>query len=682
MWKNYSAGYFKQNKAMMIFTMVVAFFTGTLISFISHFYYNLWADYVYRSYLKTGVQEVEVSTAFVIYTVVMVLTVISLTLMIYNTFAVSMSSRIHHLGVLKSVGATPKQLKSVLIQETLGICCLPVLFGNLLGVGMASLIVSIIINAAESVRTYDLDFVFSPWVLLSAIAISFFTIGVSAWIPARKISRISVMDAIFNREDNMPCKMKRFRLFSALFGIEGELARKSLYMRRKSLRIAGGALFFAVMGFYVFMNTEKISALSVQETYFNRYKDVWDYMITFQGEAAEKLPVLEEAKRTEGISSCILYGRGNIYVSLTKGDFSKELTELGGPESLSGSVIQQDGENYLLEIPVIVLDDDSFKDYAGNCGVENDNGGNDNAGNHSMENTFGGEQGIILINRIWDNLHSSRFEKEVLPFLEQGEEKTLQFFRSIQAAEEAGERAENAEEEMAEKAETEMAEVKIMGCYDEGPALREELSWDRPTAIMSISCYEKMQMPFLNEESFLTIMTDSRGENAEVENNLKHLLSEGDKWEGRMDAERSDESMRSGLRLIVGIVASVLACVGLSNVFSVALGQIVQRKREFARYLSIGLSPKGMKKILYIEALEISLKPILISILVNVPFVLWTLKQSGISMEAYLQNMPFYLIFLFSFGIVFVVCLTYYIGGRKILGNDLVEVLKDERICG
>lgn len=649
MWKNYSAGYFKNNKAMMIFIMTVAFFAGALISFISHFYYNLWEDYVYRSYLKTGTQEIAISTALVIYTVIMVLTVISLTLMIYNTFAVSMSSRIHHLGVLKSVGATPRQLKSILIQETLGICCLPVLFGNLLGVGMAYLIISIIIDAGELVRTYDVSFVFSLWVLLLTMAISFFTIGVSAWIPARKISRISVMDAIFNRENNMPRKMKKFRLFSALFGIEGELARKSLYTRRKSLRIAGAALFFAVMGFYVFMNTEKVSALSMQETYFKRYKDVWDYLVTFQGEITEKLPVLGEAKGTEGVSSCILHGRGNIYVSVVKGDFSKELMELGGPESLSGSVVLQEGENYLLEIPVIVMDDDSFRDY--------------------VENMSDGEQGIILVNRIWDNLHSSHFEKEVFPFLEQ-EEKTLELSMNIQTEE-------GIEERISEK-----VAVKIKGYTDEGPTLREDLAWDRPTVIMSISYYEGLHMPFLNEESFLTIMTDSRQENAETENILKLLLSEGDKWEGRIDAERSDESMRSSLRLIVGIVASVLACVGLSNVFSVALGQIQQRKREFARYLSIGLSPKGMKKILYIEALEISLKPILISLFLNIPFVLWSLKQSGVFMKVYLQNMPFHLIFLFSFGIVFIVCLTYYIGGKKILSNDLVEVLKDERICG
>ena len=49
MWKNYSAGYFKNNRAMMAFIMTVALFAGTLISFISHYFYNLFEDYVYRS---------------------------------------------------------------------------------------------------------------------------------------------------------------------------------------------------------------------------------------------------------------------------------------------------------------------------------------------------------------------------------------------------------------------------------------------------------------------------------------------------------------------------------------------------------------------------------------------------------------------------------------------------------
>ena len=52
--------------------------------------------------------------------------------------------------------------------------------------------------------------------------------------------------------------------------------------------------------------------------------------------------------------------------------------------------------------------------------------------------------------------------------------------------------------------------------------------------------------------------------------------------------------------------------IGIVNVFSNCISQISLRKREFARYMSIGLSRKGIKKILTYEALIISLKPIII----------------------------------------------------------------------
>lgn len=35
---------------------------------------------------------------------------------------------------------------------------------------------------------------------------------------------------------------------------------------------------------------------------------------------------------------------------------------------------------------------------------------------------------------------------------------------------------------------------------------------------------------------------------------------------------------------------------------------------------------------------------------------------------------------IFSFGIVFIVYLTYYIVGKQILNGDLIAALKDERI--
>ena len=133
MWKNYSARYFKNNKGLLFFLAAAAFLASSLLSLLGSFFYNLWADYVYRTYLETGMKTVDVTTAVKIYTAIMVLAAASLILMIYNTFGISMKARIQHLGILKSVGATPKQLKTVLVYETMGVCLLPALLGTVAG---------------------------------------------------------------------------------------------------------------------------------------------------------------------------------------------------------------------------------------------------------------------------------------------------------------------------------------------------------------------------------------------------------------------------------------------------------------------------------------------------------------------------------------------------------------------
>lgn len=648
MWKNYSVNYFRNNKGMMVFLMAVAFFAASLLSFISSFFYNLWADYVHQSYLKTGAASVDITTSVIIYTFIMTLAVLSLILMIHNTFGVSMSARIHQLGVLKSVGATPRQLKSALVQETLGVCLLPVLLGNIFGTVLCYGIVLIVIEAGKTVRTYELEYKFSPYIFLISFGVSVFALGVSAWIPARKISRISVLDAVFNREDNMPSKMKKFRLSSALFGIEGELAGRSLYARRKSLRVSRMALFLAVTAFFAFLNIERISALSVQETYWDRYADVWDYMITAKGNIGEKVSLLENVRKMEDVESCILYEKAAMYTLLDRKDFSREFLELGGPEEFSEEISCLENGKYLVKVSVIVMDDESFIQYLGKCG---------------LESALIYDKGAVILNRIRDKQSSSPGNRIYIPFLSTAEGTAIDLSVGME-----GEKA---------------VKAKVTALTDRVPQLREGFEDVSLVTLMSESYYQSLRKPFLSGECFFTVrikIMESEGENTKIKNNLEKLLGEEEILESRVEKQNSDKIIRSGLRLIGGIAATVLACTGLSNVFSLTMGQIRQRKKEFARYLSIGLSPRGLKKILYLEALRIGGNPILLALFVNIPLVLFALNACGIGISNFLQNMPLCPILIFSFGIVFIVYLTYYIVGKQILNGDLIAALNDERI--
>ena len=65
---------------------------------------------------------------------ILVLASVSLIVIIHNSFAVSMNARIHQFGIFSSIGATPKQIRTCLLQEAASLCALPLFVGSLLGV--------------------------------------------------------------------------------------------------------------------------------------------------------------------------------------------------------------------------------------------------------------------------------------------------------------------------------------------------------------------------------------------------------------------------------------------------------------------------------------------------------------------------------------------------------------------
>ena len=97
------------------------------------------------------------------YLAIVTLVCISLILIIHNSFAVSMNSRIHQFGIFSSIGATPAQIRAALVQEALLLSLVPLLAGLLLGLALIFGIV-VIMNAAVAKLPggRPMDFGFHP----------------------------------------------------------------------------------------------------------------------------------------------------------------------------------------------------------------------------------------------------------------------------------------------------------------------------------------------------------------------------------------------------------------------------------------------------------------------------------------------------------------------------------------
>ena len=134
------------------------------------------------------------------------------------------------------------------------------------------------------------------------------------------------------------------------------------------------------------------------------------------------------------------------------------------------------------------------------------------------------------------------------------------------------------------------------------------------------------------------------------------------------EAEVNDKQIQ-GMMTIFGGFCVLLAVIGIGNVFSNTLGFVRQRKREFARYMSVGMTQGEIKKMFCVEALTIAGRPILITLPLAVIAVGYLLKISYVEVGTFLAEAPVIPIMIFMLAIWGIVAFAYYLGWRNKIGR-------------
>ena len=687
MWNSFSIRYIKENRTASLLLSGAVFLASMLLSLMTALAYNLWTDHVKQETAK-GVTKVEPTALFVVYAVILVVMCAALIAMIHNAFAVSMQSRLHQLGILKSVGATPRQIRTFLLQEAMTLSLLPMVIGMVLGIGVCWIFVEQAIRLGQNLGLdiqYQVAFSYHPLAAVLSLAAAFFTVLISAWMPAKKVSRLTPLEAIFRGEEPLPDKMRSFRLADRLTGVCGVLARRSLHNRRKSMRAAGLLLSLSFLGFFLFLTVETISGLSTQETYYDKYHDSWDIMLSETGTASdtienvsaaapdttenvsagasdttENVPaaaaredsLLMQLRAIPGVRQCISYVMADTTVFLPAHLLSGELEQIGPktllPEAEKSSRQGQDG--WLVPAHLFVLDDKSFDEYC--------------AGEH-----ISSESGAVAINLLWDERNSDYMHREYIPFVKEGGGE-------LYMEPSSGEEADGGEQP------GRASILSYDACATALPQIREELEQKALNIVMSESAYAASAGTF-SGKNYNILLEESIRENEQkaeaVEESVSTLVPDEDyTLEGRIREETSDAAARKGLRIVMGVLAGLLACVGIAGVLSATLGQLYQRRKEFARYLSVGVSPGDMKKMLFLEGFFIIGRPLLLAVLLDIPAAALMLWMSPPTLEQYLAHLPLVPMLLFiCFGAVIVLA-AYAAAAKRITGGDMVEILRDE----
>ena len=145
------------------------------------------------------------SIAVILLSIIVVISVF----IIYQAFQLSIDDSILYLGMLSSVGATPKQKRKSIYFEGLILSLIAVPLGILASfIGLS--ITFMIINQYDFMKQLDLQLKagISPLYLFCVIFLSIITIFISLYLPARKLSRISAIDILKKNNDLKSKKLK------------------------------------------------------------------------------------------------------------------------------------------------------------------------------------------------------------------------------------------------------------------------------------------------------------------------------------------------------------------------------------------------------------------------------------------------------------------------------------------
>lgn len=190
---------------------------------------------------------------------VLIIIIVASVMLIYNAFGMSLSERVRYLGMLASVGATKKQKRGSVYFEgfLLGLIGIPAgILAGILGIGITLKVVGGRIVSTGMINGFSdsgagLDMIVPLWCILGILFFSALTIFISAFIPARKASAVTPIDAI-RQTNEVKAKGRKLRTpgyIRLFFGYEGELAHKNMKRNGRKSRVITASIAMSVILF-------------------------------------------------------------------------------------------------------------------------------------------------------------------------------------------------------------------------------------------------------------------------------------------------------------------------------------------------------------------------------------------------------------------------------------------------
>lgn len=284
-------------------------------------------------------------------------------MLIYNSFASSSSERLRAIGLLKSVGATRRQVRDLMFKEAFYYSIIGIPIGLILGHISSKLLFMALSDMGRNAANYfilksiDLQYRIGYQNILGPLVLSILTIFAAVLIPVMKVSRVLPMEAVRAQDSASrgSAGKKHHMLATRILGFTGALSLKN-YQRYRKRYLATVISIMASVFMILFAN---MMVRSVTENYRvdeNEAGNVISYT-RYLGEGGftgEDQSLFYLLKKADTVKS----GR-MMYVTSAQMQFP--FSTLASQEIRDNLISTSYSESYVF-MPVVFIDDGTYRE--------------------------------------------------------------------------------------------------------------------------------------------------------------------------------------------------------------------------------------------------------------------------------------------------------------------------------
>lgn len=631
---------------------------------------------------------------FTVAAVVALIIILTSVYCIKNSFNISITEKIRQYGMLASVGATRRQIKSSVKTEAamLGVVGIPV--GTMSGI-LASFILVKVVNALSAGwLNFALSFHTSLPALILAVILSIATIYFSATGSARRAAKVTPLEAIRNTKEIKikSAKLKTPAIIGRIWGIGGVISYKNIKRNNKKYRTTVTSIVICSVTFIVISYFMSMAFSRVGMSYASV-----DYNIGINMSCKKDLDIEKLSKLLSGIEGAEDYLVGAGYdFDVDKPEYTKEYGEYCRQ-------VYDDSEDVSQMVLITVLDDKSYDKYASDAGIKN------------------AAAGAILVNKgTFDvyNENSSKYVKKEMELYKYKAGDTIECGYNVyddassddNAAE--GDTESSTDDNNAVEGDTESGTEDNSGYVDEetinnGVRKTVDVTIAGVTDKVPIGykSYSYATLLFMNQKGFESLWADGKNGNEfkpgyasysayvvaedadeyqdtfekETEGNTEY--SQISFYVSNLDKEMRDEK---SLFTLLGVFAYglivVIALIGITNIINTLSTGMELRSREFATLRSIGMTDKQFVGMVRLESVFISVKALVIGVPLGILISYLLCVMMNRMDDAIIYEPPYKAIILCIVVVIMLIYAIMKLSMTKLRHNNIIETIKNENL--